>query len=66
MTLRVRLELVGQAVDELLKEDGVDVLGQEEDEEPVAHLGLAHQDIDAVFVVVLGVSLDHDPPHGGH
>ena len=49
--LRVRLELLRQLNDELLEEDGVKVLGEEEDEEPVPELGLLHQDIHALLKI---------------
>ena len=49
LILRVRLELVREADDELVEEERVKVLGEEEDEEPVAHLSLLHQHVHAVL-----------------
>ena len=49
--LRVRLELVRELDDELLEKDGVQVLGQQEDEEPVPELGLLHEDVHPLLQV---------------
>ena len=41
-------ELLGQLVDHILEYHGVDVLAEQVDEEPVAHVGLADHHVDAL------------------
>ena len=48
--LVVVAQLPGQLVDDLLEDDGVDVLTQHVEQEPVAHLGLLDDDVDAFLL----------------
>ena len=48
--LVVVAQLPGQLVDDLLEDDGVDVLTQHVEQEPVAHLGLLDDDVVAFLL----------------
>jgi hypothetical protein len=48
--LVVVAELPGQLVNDLLEDDRVDVLSEHVEEEPVAHLGLLDDDVDAFLL----------------
>ena len=43
-------QLSGQLVHHLLEDDGVDVLAKHVQQEPVAHLGLLDDDVDALLL----------------
>jgi len=43
-------QLPGQLMNDLLEDDRVNVLAQHVEEEPVAHLGLLDDDIDALLL----------------
>ena len=43
-------KLPGELVDDLLEDDGVDVLAEHVEQEPVAHLGLLDDDVDTLLL----------------
>lgn len=48
--LIVVTELPGELMDHLLEDDGVDVEAEHVEQEPVAHLGLLDDDVDALLL----------------
>ena len=48
--LIVVAELPGELMDHLLEDDGVDVEAEHVEQEPVAHLGLLDDDVDALLL----------------
>ena len=60
-------ELLGELMEHVLEHDVVDVLAEEVEEEPIAHAGLVHNDLDTLWLDSPVAQLEQvDPQGAGH